>query len=89
MRPKKYARFDTHRLNAAARCGAKSKRTGEPCRGPAVRGKRVCRMHGGAGGGAPKGQRNGNYKNGASTKEAIALVRDLSMLARLLKRLPP
>jgi hypothetical protein len=85
MRP---SRFDVSRLNAAPRCGAKTKRSGERCRGPAIRGKRVCRMHG-AGGGAPKGQRNGNYKNGASTKEAIALVRDLSMLARLLKRLPP
>jgi hypothetical protein len=56
-------------------------------RGPAVRGKRVCRMHG-AGGGAPAGKRNGNYRQGTSTKEAIYLMRDLNMLARLLKRLP-
>jgi hypothetical protein len=42
----------------APRCKAKSKRTGKPCRAPAVRGCRVCRMHG-ARGGAPEGKRNG------------------------------
>jgi hypothetical protein len=44
-------------------------------------------MHG-AGGGAPKGQRNGNYRHGGCTKEAISLVRDLNLMARLLNRLP-
>ena len=29
------------------RCSAKSKRSQERCRGPAMRGKRVCRIHGG------------------------------------------
>ena len=43
-------------------------------------------MHGGAGSGAPKGKRNGNYRHGTSTIEAIALMRDLSLMARLLKR---
>ena len=52
--PMRSSRFDVSRLNRAPSCGAKSKRSGERCRGPAVRGKRVCRMHGGAGGGAPK-----------------------------------
>jgi len=88
MRPKKSARFDTLRLNTAPRCQAKSKQSGERCRGPAVRGKRTCRMHGGAGGGAPKGQRNGNYRHGGSTKEGLALLRHINMLGRLLKRLP-
>ena len=86
LRPKKSARFDTLRLNAAPRCAARSKRSGERCRGPAVRGRRTCRMHGGAGSGAPKGKRNGNYRHGTSTIEAIALMRDLSLMARLLKR---
>ena len=39
----------------APRCKAKSKRTGKPCRSPAVRSYRVCRMHG-ARGGAPEGK---------------------------------
>jgi hypothetical protein len=42
----------------APRCKAKSKRTGKRCRAPAVRGCRVCRMHG-AKGGAPIGNQNG------------------------------
>jgi hypothetical protein len=51
---------------------AKSKRTGRRCKAPAVRGFRVCRMHG-ARGGAPEGERNGNYRHGARSKETIAL----------------
>jgi hypothetical protein len=46
-----------HRCNDAPRCRAKSKRTGLPCRSPAVNGYRVCRMPG-AGGGAPEGEQN-------------------------------
>jgi hypothetical protein len=45
-------------------------------------------MHGGAGGGAPKGQGNGNYRHCGYTKEAISLIRDLNLLAKMLKRLP-
>lgn len=45
----------TLRLNQAPRCLAKTRR-GTLCQGPAVRGKRRCRMHGcGKGSGAPKG----------------------------------
>jgi hypothetical protein len=87
MRSTKKDRFDVKRLHAARRCSARSKRSGQQCRGPAVRGKRVCRMHG-ARGGAPSGKGNGNYRHGGSTKEAIALMRDLNLMARLLKRLP-
>jgi hypothetical protein len=43
-------------------------------------------MHG-ARGGAPAGKLNGNYRHGGSTKEAIALMRDLALMARLLRRL--
>ena len=63
-----------NKAQAAARCTAKSKRSGQRCRAPAVRGWRVCRMHG-ARGGAPKSKRNGNYRHGARTKEAIALTK--------------
>jgi hypothetical protein len=35
------------RFSDAKRCGAKSKRTGQPCQAPACRGKRRCRFHGG------------------------------------------
>ena len=43
---------------ASPRCGAKT-RKGTPCSSPTVKGKRRCRMHGGAAGsGAPKGNRN-------------------------------
>jgi hypothetical protein len=87
MHPKKFARFDTLRLNTAPRCTARSKRSGQQCRGPAVRGKRVCRMHG-AGGGAPSGKSNGRYRHGGCTNEGLALLRHVNMLGRLLKRLP-
>jgi hypothetical protein len=61
-----------HKAHAAPRCKAKSKRTGKPCRAPAVRGWQVCRMHG-ARGGAPEGKRNGNYRHGARSKETLEL----------------
>jgi hypothetical protein len=59
-------------IHRAKRCQARSKRTGNPCRSPAVRGWKVCRMHG-ARGGAPKGKRNGNYRHGCRTAEADAM----------------
>ena len=71
-----------HRCNEAPRCGAKSKRTGLPCRSPAVGGHRVCRMHG-AGGGAPKGKANGNFRHGGRTNEAIAASQGITALIRL------
>ena len=53
------------------RCGAKI-RSGGACRAHAVRGKKRCRMHGGApGSGAPGGNRNAR-KHGLFTREAIA-----------------
>jgi len=39
----------------------------------------VCRFHG-AGGGGPKGRRNGNYKHGLFTKEAVQMRRQVSAL---------
>ncbi|MDH2383607.1 HGGxSTG domain-containing protein [Bradyrhizobium sp. CER78] len=64
---------------ASARCGAKT-RIGGACRAPAVRGKRRCRMHGGAkGSGAPRANRNAR-KHGLFTRDAIAERRQIRAL---------
>jgi uncharacterized protein YjcR len=68
-------------MRRASRCHAMSKRSGLQCQAPAVRGRSVCRMHG-AGGGAPKGNRNA-LKHGASTAETIALRKEIVALARM------
>ena len=65
MRPNR----DPSPMQRAPRCHARSKRTGKPCRAPAVRGYNVCRMHG-ARGGAPKGSKNA-LKHGYYSAEAI------------------
>jgi uncharacterized protein YjcR len=69
-------RRNTEPMQLSLRCGART-RAGAPCQAPAVRGKRRCRMHGGAkGSGAPKGNRNA-LKHGLYTREAIAARRKL------------
>jgi len=57
-------------LRNAPRCGART-RTGTPCRCPATRGRSRCRLHGGHSPGAPRGEGNGNFKNGFWTCEAV------------------
>ena len=52
------------------RCGAKTRR-GTACLKPALSGKNRCQLHGGKSTGV-KGERNGNYRHGRYTKEAIA-----------------
>ena len=52
------------------RCGAKT-RGGTPCQKAALKGNARCQLHGGRGG-APTGARNGNYRHGRFTKEAMA-----------------
>ena len=64
---------------------------GASCRSPAVKGKRRCRMHGGAKGtGAPKGNQNA-FKHGTYTSEAFrqrAEIRELIKEAqKLLKEI--
>jgi hypothetical protein len=86
MHPNKLDRFDTTRLNNAPRCHARSKRSGLPCRAPAVTGYRVCRMHG-ARGGAPEGKRNGNYRHGQATNEGRRIIARLNYLGRMLRRI--
>ena len=62
---------NTGPMLASPRCGANI-RSGGSCRSPAVRGKRRCRMHGGApGSGAPRRNQNAR-KHGLFTKAATA-----------------
>jgi hypothetical protein len=55
MHLEKTLKNGNHRGNPlnAPRCGAKT-RKGTPCKGPAVRGKKRCRMHGGTNPGRPR-----------------------------------
>jgi glucans biosynthesis protein len=57
-------------LRAAPRCGART-RAGTACQCPAIRGRTRCRIHGGLSLGAPRGQENGNFKDGYWTAEAV------------------
>ena len=67
--------------HAATRCAAKSKRTEQPCRAPAVRGWSVCRMHG-ARGGAQPGKEHPAYKHGLRSGDWLELRKELSELNR-------
>ncbi len=44
--------------NRAPRCKARRKYDGSSCQAPAMKNKRVCRLHGGASPGAPQGNQN-------------------------------
>jgi hypothetical protein len=70
-------------LRRAPRCGALT-RAGTACQRPALRGRKRCRLHGGLSPGAPRGHKNGNFKNGAWTAEATEERRWLRSLVRLL-----
>ena len=71
---------------ASRRCGARN-RSGGTCRSPAVRGKKRCRMHGGApGAGAPKANQNAR-KHGLFTREAVAERRQIQALLGEARRL--
>jgi hypothetical protein len=69
------------RAHAAPRCTATSKRTGERCKGPAVRGWRVCRMHG-AGGGHRPGHGHPSWKHGVRSREWLNERREVNDLMR-------
>ena len=66
----------TRAMRLSPRCGAKT-RAGRPCVAPAVRGKKRCRMHGGA----PAGNRNA-LKEGLFTNFAIEERRQANALLR-------
>lgn len=67
-------------MRQSQRCGAKT-RSGTPCAAPAVSGKARCRMHGGTGSGAPRGNHNA-LKHGLYTAEERALKQHISQLVR-------
>jgi hypothetical protein len=71
---------------ASRRCGAKT-RSGGTCRSPAVRGKKRCRMHGGArGSGAPRANQSAR-KHGRLTRDAIAERRQIQAVLGDARRL--
>jgi hypothetical protein len=75
------------KLAKARRCGAKT-RAGHPCRQAAVRERSRCRRHGGAkGSGGPRGDRNGNFKQGLYTREAETIRRAVRSNLREIKAL--
>jgi hypothetical protein len=72
---------NTEPMLSSPRCGARNRRGGF-CRSPAVKGKRRCRMHGGAlGSGAPVGNKNA-LKHGGFTREKKAERRRVQELLR-------
>ena len=72
-------------MHLSPRCGART-RKGSSCLSPAMPNGR-CRMHGGASPGAPKGERNGNYRQGRFTNEAVAERRMLGAWLRQMARI--
>lgn len=73
------------RLADAPRCTATAKTTRCRCKGPAVKGWNVCRMHG-ARGGAPSGPANGRWRHGNRTRASEAMRRALSDLVTQARR---
>ena len=69
------------KAHAAPRCRATSKRTGQPCKGPAVKGWPVCRFHG-AGGGHSSGRDHPSWQHGMRAREWI---RERHMLNELVR----
>lgn len=69
-------------LALAPRCTARAKRSGQPCRAPAVGGWSVCRMHG-AHGGAPSGPGNGMWEHGGRSAETAYIRHVGAELARM------
>ena len=70
-------------------CGAKGKRSGLPCQGPAMPNGR-CRLHGGKSTGAktPEGLeriRQAKWKHGERSKAALEEIRDVRKALKMLK----
>jgi hypothetical protein len=60
----------TKAFEAMPRCGART-RSGTPCRRIGNSSNGRCKLHGGRAG-APAGKRNGNWRHGGESKDAIA-----------------
>lgn len=67
-------------MQVSPRCGAKT-RAGTPCQAPRIVGAMRCRMHGGKGSGAPKGNRNA-LKTGLHTGVMLARAAEVRLLVR-------
>jgi len=72
---------DVNPMHSAPRCTAKSKRSGLPCKSPAVRGWKVCRMHG-AGGGHKTGCDHPRFYHGGRSNDTVETRRLITALAR-------
>lgn len=57
-------------LRGAPRCNATT-RARTMCQCPAIQGRTRCRLHGGRSPGAPRGELNGNFKDGYFTCESV------------------
>ena len=78
---------DIARMHASPRCGARARtRDWQPCRNPAVKGKRRCRMHGGRNEGGKWGNKNA-LKQGRYTRAVIAQRREVLAFIRRCDRL--
>jgi hypothetical protein len=75
------ANLSDYPMNRAPRCGARN-RAGHPCKAPALRGKRRCRLHGGWSPGAPPGPDHHHYKSGRYSRETKELGRYFRSLAK-------
>jgi len=69
------------RAHSSPRCTAYSKRSGLPCKNPAVRGWSVCRMHG-AGGGHGSGKASPAYRHGMRTRDWVEVRKAIGELGR-------
>ena len=72
---------DVSPMHSAPRCMARSKRSGLPCRNPAVRGWTVCRMHGARGGSKPA-DAHPRFRHGGRSREAETLRSRINALLR-------
>ncbi len=73
--------MNNHPMNLSPRCLARTRR-GTLCQSPSVRGRKRCRIHGGAkGSGAPKGNRNA-FKDGYYCAEEVKKRRETRQLIK-------